>query len=275
MIDKLVLSIFPGIDMLGRAFDEEGYCVVRGPDTIWGGDVRSFSPPLGRFDGVIGGPPCQDFSSARRCPATGYGVEMLQEFARVVTEASPRWFLLENVPSVPDIAVSGYSVQRFDLNSRECGMKQRRLRHFQFGHVDGFIVVPERISPIGKPEPTCLASEGGIKSRRGWADFCELQGLPRSFSLRGMSKTERYRAVGNGVPIPMGRVVARAVLGAHKLGKHERMCVCNCGRLVSGKKKAALSACRKRMERRRKATGLFVTVPGTLAERGHVTELVV
>lgn len=36
----LILSIFPGIDILGRAFEEEGYCVVRGPDK--GGDVEKF-----------------------------------------------------------------------------------------------------------------------------------------------------------------------------------------------------------------------------------------
>jgi hypothetical protein len=51
----LVLSIFPGIDGLGRAFEELGYCVVRGPDVLWGGDVRRFHPPAGVFAGVIGG----------------------------------------------------------------------------------------------------------------------------------------------------------------------------------------------------------------------------
>src|SRR2546430_12673163 len=37
-------------------------CVVRGPDLLWGGDIRRFHPPAGKFDGVIGGPPCQLFS---------------------------------------------------------------------------------------------------------------------------------------------------------------------------------------------------------------------
>ena len=31
---NLVLSSFPGIDMLGRAFEEHGFCVVRGPDVL-------------------------------------------------------------------------------------------------------------------------------------------------------------------------------------------------------------------------------------------------
>jgi DNA-binding XRE family transcriptional regulator len=52
----LILSLFPGIGLLDKAFEEEGYCVVRGPDPLWGGDVRNFHPPAGRFDGIIGGP---------------------------------------------------------------------------------------------------------------------------------------------------------------------------------------------------------------------------
>ena len=55
----LVLSLFPGIGLLDMAFEEEGFCVVRGPDLLWGGDNKSFHPPTGRFDGVIGGPPCK------------------------------------------------------------------------------------------------------------------------------------------------------------------------------------------------------------------------
>ncbi len=53
----LVLSLFPGIGMFDHAFEREGFCVVRGPDPIWGGDVRTFSPPSGVFDGIIGGDP--------------------------------------------------------------------------------------------------------------------------------------------------------------------------------------------------------------------------
>lgn len=57
-----VLSIFPGIDLLGRAFEEEGYTVVRGPDPLWGGDIRNFHVPAGVFEGIIGGPPCQHWT---------------------------------------------------------------------------------------------------------------------------------------------------------------------------------------------------------------------
>lgn len=59
MSPPLVLSLFPGIGLLDMAFEAEGFCVVRGPDLLWGGDIKRFHPPAGRFDGVIGGPPCQ------------------------------------------------------------------------------------------------------------------------------------------------------------------------------------------------------------------------
>jgi DNA (cytosine-5)-methyltransferase 1 len=176
---------------------------------------------------------------------------MLDHFRRVVTQGEPDWFLMENVPSVPDLLVEGYTVQRFDLNARECGMRQTRLRHFQYGSREGFVLVPERTKPTGEPQEIGLASEGSRPDRRSWSDFCELFGLPRDFALPGLSIAARYRAVGNGVPVPMARVVARAIREASIRMKDVRLCVCNCGRIVEGRKRAALPACRKRMQRRR------------------------
>ena len=34
----LVLSLFPGADLFGEAFEKEGFCVVRGPELILGPD---------------------------------------------------------------------------------------------------------------------------------------------------------------------------------------------------------------------------------------------
>jgi len=258
----LVLSIFPGIDMLGQAFEQVGFCVVRGPDPLWGGDIRSFHVPAGRFDGVIGGPPCQDFSSARRSAPTGYGVSMLGEYERVVLEAQPDWWLLENVTRAPSVEIGGYTMQRFDLNARECGSLQSRLRHFQFGS-RGLTVIPDRTPPSGATQPICLATEGAHKDRRTWADFCALQGLPRTFDLPGLSIEAKYRAVGNGVPLPMGRVVARAIRDAvnrRSLGivDSARLCVCGCGRPLLGERRtqrSATPACRKRLQKRRERPG--------------------
>jgi DNA (cytosine-5)-methyltransferase 1 len=247
----LVLSLFPGIDLMGRGFEQEGYCVVRGPDLIFGGDVRAFHPPPGRFDGIIGGSPCQDFSTARRCPPTGYGVEMLHEFCRCVAEAWPDWFLLENVPGVPDVQVPGYVVQRFDLRADECGLPQRRLRHFQFGS-HGYQLVLRRDPRIAVTQRCVTATEGTQQERRDWGDFCEIQGLPRDFQLDGFHRAARYRAVGNGVPVPMARFIARAIRCMVPTGT-VRLCECGCGRPLDGMstQRAATDACRKRLQRRR------------------------
>lgn len=53
---ELVLSLFPGIDILGRGFESLGFCVVRGPDKMWDSHIEDMHLPSGRFDGVIGGP---------------------------------------------------------------------------------------------------------------------------------------------------------------------------------------------------------------------------
>lgn len=252
MDNPLILSIFPGIDLLGRGFEAEGFCVVRGPDILWGGTILSFHPTPGKFAGIIGGSPCQDFSKKRRDPPSGNGLRMLGEYKRVVMEALPDWFLLENVPQVPDIEIPGYSIQRFDLNANECGLPQNRLRHFQYGSRHGLVITPERLPRFRNCQPTCLATEGKLKDRRDWGDFCQLQGLPRDFDLPGLSIAQKYSAVGNGVPIPMGQAIARAIRAARLERSKVRLCLCGCGRLLSGHQRAATAACRKRLERSRK-----------------------
>jgi DNA (cytosine-5)-methyltransferase 1 len=256
---RLVLSLFPGADLLGRGFEQAGFCVVRGPDLVWGGDIRNFHCPPKVFDGLIGGSPCQDFSKKRRCPPTGKGVDMINHFARCVTEARPKWFLLENVPGVPDVVVDGYQVQRFNLAASECGLTQRRLRRFQFGYCDGAGLVIARCDTNADLEPCAMATEGRRKHRRTFADFCELQGLPADFDLPGLSRAAKYAAVGNGVPVPMARVVAIAIK-RRGVTPNVPVCACECGRPITGRAKLATAACRKRMQRRRDAAG--VTKPG-------------
>ena len=118
---KLVLSIFPGIGLLDRAFEEEGWCVVRGHDPLWGGDVRNFFPPAGVFAGVIGGPPCQTFSPlANLVRANGHEVRfgnLIPEFERCVSATEPAWFMMENVRGAPTPVCDGYAVSEFFLDN--------------------------------------------------------------------------------------------------------------------------------------------------------------
>lgn len=262
--NNLVLSLFPGIDLLGRGFELEGFCIVRGPDLIWGQAIESFHAPRNCFEGIIAGSPCQGFSKANRTPDREKSEAALDQFKRIVTEAQPEWWLLENVPTVPDVRVDNYKVQRFDLSARECGLRQSRLRHFQFGSKSGLVLIPERESSRSLApgqvtlEPCCLASEGTKQNRRNFADFCELQGLPRDFDLPGWSTAFKYAAVGNGVPIPVARVIARAIVTARSKGspaRSQRLCACDCGCVVRGRQVSATSACRKRLQRKRERPG--------------------
>lgn len=276
---ELVLSLFPGIGLLDRAFEECGFCVVRGPDLLWGGDIRRFHPPEGHFWGAIGGPPCQDFSRRRRDPPSGYGLDMLREFLRVVAESQPEWFLLENVDRVPDVTAPGYVTQRLDVdNGWFEGATSRRLRHVQFGSKSGRLLnVPHRSVPADLPG-AALANDS-----RSFADLCHLQGLPEDFDLPGFLMSEKKRAVGNGVPLPMGRALAAAVIEAYResvtvqadlFGNLVRpdTCACGCGRPVPTGQMYAIDehgntdACRKRAQRSR-AKGEAVTWPLSDASR--------
>lgn len=267
MDNNLIISLFPGIDLLGKAFEQNGFCVVRGPDKIFGGDIQKFHPPKGVFFGAIGGPPCQDFSPLRRIKPTGYGLQMLREFVRTVTEASPEWWLLENVSRVPSVTnLDGhifaqlshtYTIQRFDIDqSWYCDVS--RLRHIQFGSKSGRLLNVTRRSRNSVTQPAALANDD-----RDFKTLCNLQGLPDDFDLPGWTVKGKKTAVGNGVPMVMGDVLARAVLEAYSkpLGK-SRLCGCSCGRPVTGKAKYYDYSCRKRAQRKRDQFGHTVTHRG-------------
>lgn len=252
----IVLSLFPGAGLLDLGFERAGFCVVRGPDVIFGQRIESFHAPAGHFIGVIGGPPCQDFSRARRSPPTGHGLRMLEEFRRVVTEAAPDWWLCENVPGVPSLVIHGYEAQRFNLYATDFGLRQSRNRAFQFGSKDGVPLLLQRsasrLPPPRRNEPWRLATVIGTvttKTRQNFANVCEAQGLPRSYDIFGISRTAKFRAVANGVPVPMAEAVAVAIRERGRVAV--RLCVCRCGREVTGKQISATPACRKRLERSR------------------------
>jgi len=226
---RLVLSLFPGLGLLDRAFETEGFCVVRGPDVIWGGDVRAFHAPEAVFDGVIGGPPCQMFSKlVWLVRANGFESKygnLIPEFERVCSEAQPTWFLMENVPEAPTPVVPGYTVWQCTLNNRWFadksgnGARQHRTRRFSFGTQDGRSLAFD-IALFADPVKalSVLGNTGGgalTPRLESLDEMCALQGLPREFH-HGLPFTHsaKRQAIGNGVPVPMGRAVARAVLRA-------------------------------------------------------------
>ena len=233
----LVLSLFPGIGMLDMAFEEEGFCVVRGPDLLWGGDIRKFHPPAGRFEGVIGGPPCQAFSQANQMGRLGrqaLAENMIPEFERCVGEAEPRWFLMENVKQAPLPCVSGYNVTALLFNNRDAGGVSNRVRRFSFGTSDGLGLPVRGVALRAVEYAPCVTANGtqwdsrSSRIARGLEDarprsrsdrsvrmlgyYIEWQGLPKGFLDKAPFTVEgKVRVVGNGVPLPMGRAIAAAV----------------------------------------------------------------
>ncbi len=229
MLRGLVLSLFPGIDLLGRAFEAKGWCVVWGPDVIYARDIRGWHVPAGRFDGVIGGPPCQAFSRMRHMvEANGFKPRfgnLIPEFKRVVEEAAPRWWLMENVPEAPDPDLGGES---FVASPRWLGDTQSRKRRFWFG--PGAIArrikwatlespvndqaamgdgraVGIRLGGSGKPKATHSQAK---QARRSLEDLAALQGYP-DLKLPGWTVDGARKAIGNGVPCVMGEAIAQAI----------------------------------------------------------------
>jgi DNA (cytosine-5)-methyltransferase 1 len=231
----LVLSLFPGIGLLDRAFEEEGFCVVRGPDVLWGGDIHRFHPPRNRFDGVIGGPPCQEFSRLKnlnpKC-VEKHG-NLIPEFVRCVLEAQPEWYVMENVLEAPAPIVDGYSGHRQIVRDVWVGGDTQRKRAITFGRRPGlgrWLNIEQVALHRQDALPAVCASGatwvpvrrgGSGKTKRGHvygdksAAFFDrakvAQGLPADFDLPGFTVREKVRAVGNGVPMAMGRAIAKAV----------------------------------------------------------------
>lgn len=244
----LVLSLFPGIDLLGRAFREEGYCVVRGPDLLWGEAIEDWHVPAGRFDGIIGGPPCVNYSDLNRNRNPAEGDRLVTEFLRVVWEARPAWFLMENVRNVPSVLIRDYRAQRIDLRDDHCGGVTRRLRHVQFGSRDGSIIRPTRT-----PRPRSVTPGRALSTREDgpgdrWCRRLRKAGVTE-LELPALKPSARRAAVGNAVPMCMGRVLARAVTARGPVTPLD--CICGCGRVCDRPGLQATDACRQRLCRRR------------------------
>jgi DNA (cytosine-5)-methyltransferase 3A len=117
-----VLSLFDGISCGQVALNRAGIkydkyfaseingnsmkvCLDNYPDTIQLGDVREVrGSDLPKIDLLIGGSPCQDFSSANwiRDGLKGKKSNLFYQYLRILDETKPAYFLLENVGSMDD-----------------------------------------------------------------------------------------------------------------------------------------------------------------------------
>lgn len=100
----------------------------------------------GSVDGIIGGPPCQGFSSIGKRQKSDPRRRLLTHFFRVVSEARPKFFIMENVKGIThdhssmileqslDIVRNDFDVtEPMVLDAADFGAATKRPRVFVFG----------------------------------------------------------------------------------------------------------------------------------------------
>lgn len=102
--------------------------------------IKKYNPRI-----IIGGPPCQDFSSAgKRNEDNGRG-DLTINFANIVAACNPEFFVMENVARIRNtrkLAIArsilqnaGYGLTECVLDASLCGVPQSRKRFFLIGRV--------------------------------------------------------------------------------------------------------------------------------------------
>ncbi|MBD2666658.1 cytosine-specific methyltransferase [Richelia sinica FACHB-800] len=163
-----VLDIFAGCGGLSLGFQNAGFEIVAAFDN-WKAAInvyqKNFNHPMincdlsqvngdytllsqiPEIDVIIGGPPCQDFSSAgNRNEDLGRG-SLSIVFAEIVRVISPQWFVMENVDRFPKsrkylecrkiLKSANYGLTEKILDASLCGVPQKRKRFFCIGELGG------------------------------------------------------------------------------------------------------------------------------------------
>jgi len=100
-----------------------------------------------RPDIIIGGPPCQDYSSAGKRDESNGRADLTITFANLVCGVLPKWFVMENVDRITKSDTlqkaidmfknSGYGLTQVVLDASKCGVPQKRKRFFMIGELHG------------------------------------------------------------------------------------------------------------------------------------------
>lgn len=104
--------------------------------------IEQFKP-----DVIIGGPPCQDFSSAGKRDESLGRSDLTICFAEIVAKIKPAFFVMENVERIQNspkyraareiLRRAGYGLSEQILDASLCGVPQKRKRFFCVGELGG------------------------------------------------------------------------------------------------------------------------------------------
>ena len=112
--------------------------------------------------GIIGGPPCQDFSAAGNRIEQGRA-SLTGSYGNIIVGVRPAWFVMENVPRAAksqafggfrqEVEAAGYRLTETTLDASLCGVPQRRIRFIVIGVLNGepgelLPYLQKRLSPV-------------------------------------------------------------------------------------------------------------------------------
>lgn len=161
-----VVDLFSGCGGMSLGFQNAGYNIIAAYDS-WLPAVKvyeeNFTHPIHQVDLreeeviesiinlnpqiIIGGPPCQDFSSAGHRDESLGRADLTTVFSEIIQKSKPEYFVMENVPRIQKSAIlqnaiklfksEGYGLTEKVLNASYCGVPQTRKRYFLIGHLNG------------------------------------------------------------------------------------------------------------------------------------------
>ncbi|MRK01373.1 DNA (cytosine-5-)-methyltransferase [Aeromicrobium sp. S22] len=174
------------------------------------GDIADWvGGPLPSADIVVGGPPCQGFSSlGKQDPADPRSVMWLH-YVEALTKIQPRYFVLENVPQFlkspqfldfasefeSDGRLAAYKIEVFRVNAAEYGAPQNRRRAVVIGSLRGEPGVP--LKPTGAVGGSVSSAWRGMSTTVVETDlpisstFLNGRSVPGPFKLQDIHITRR------------------------------------------------------------------------------------